>query len=145
MSTFNDLADEDWRIVIDDEISEPTICYPDPSRRGAYVGPLARVYVGCTIENEDGDECLELDGDDGRNLFAVACLPQFADLCKWIDARYGKLGVSENAEFNKFVDELKARVDWIREIIDTRTDEISEDSGPVGFVRFTGPTLRANK
>ena len=140
-TTFDDLAREDWLIMQGDDITEPTIGYRDSSRRGAYVGPLAKVMIGCTIENEDGVECLDLEGADGRNLYAIACLPQFAELFRWIATRYEKLGVSRDNEFNQFVDELKDRVDWIRACIDDRTDEICEDSGPVGFVRFTEPKL----
>lgn len=137
-TTFDDLADENWLILQGDDITEPQIGYREKNRRGAYVAPLAKVMVGCTIENEDGVECLDLDGADGRNLYAIACLPQFAELFRWITKQYAKLGVSESDEYNKFVDDLKARVDWIRACIDDRTDEICEDSGPIEFVRFTG-------
>lgn len=135
--TFDRLANEDWRIMVDEyDINEPMICYPDPDRRGAYVGPLVRVQVGATVENEDGDECLELNGADGRNLYAVACLPHLAALCSWIDRNYASLGVSENDEFNKFADELKARVDWIRALIDDRDMELAATGGAVGFPRY---------
>ena len=136
-TTFDDLASEDWLIMQGDDITEPTIGYRDSTRRSAYVGPLVKVMIGCTIENDDGVECLDLEGADGRNLYAIACLPQFAELFRWITKQYAKLGVSESDEYNKFVDELKDRVDWICATIDDRADEICEDSGPVGFVRFT--------
>jgi len=139
MKNFDSLADEDWRILVDEyEINEPTICYPDPDRPGAFVGPLAKVPVGATVENDDGEECLELDASDGRNLYAVACLPHFADLFRWIVSRYSALGVSENDEYNAFVDELKDRVDWIRECIDERDTEIAATGGSIGFQRWKG-------
>lgn len=137
-TTFDKLANEDWQILVDEhDINQPTICYPDPDRRHAFVGPLALVPVGSTVENEDGEEVLELDGADGRNLYAIACLPQFAELFRWIDAKYAELGVSENAEYNSFVDDLKSRVDWIRDCIDDRDMEIGV-GGPIGFIRFIG-------
>ncbi len=137
MKNFDSLANEDWRIVVDEyDINEPTICYPDPDRGGSFVGPLAKVPVGATVENDDGEECLELDGADGRNLYAVACLPHFADLFRWIESRYSALGVSENDEYNAFVDELKDRVDWIRACIDERDMEIAATGGPIGFQRW---------
>ena len=140
MRNFDSLADEDWRILVDEyEINEPTICYPDPDRRGAFVGPLAKVPVGATVENDCGEECLELDGADGRNLYAVACLPHFADLFRWIASRYSTLGVSENDEYNEFADELKDRVDWIRECIDERDMEIAvAGSTIIGLQRWKG-------
>ena len=121
MSTFYELADQDWRVNVDlCDMNEPTIEYPDPDRPKRMVGPLVTLYVGVTVEDEDGDEALELDGDDGRNLAAVACLPQLAGLCRWIDSEVRKLGVSVDDEYNQFVDALKDRVDWIKDCIDNR-------------------------
>lgn len=137
MKDFQSLSDEDWRILVDEyELNEPTICYPDPNRRGAFVGPLAKVPVGCTVENEDGDEVLEIEGADGRNLYAIACLPQFAQLFKWIDDQYSNLGVSGDDEYNRFVDELKTRVDWITACVNERDMQIGPSSN-IGFSRFT--------
>lgn len=138
MKNFDSLADEDWRILVDEyDINEPTICYRDPDRLGAFVGPLAKVMVGATCESDNGDECLVLDGDDGRNLYAVACLPQVASLFRWIECKYAELPVSENGEYNAFVDELKDRVDWIRECIDDRNAEIGAAGAgaSIGFAR----------
>lgn len=137
MSKFFDLADQDWRVNVDEcDINEPTICYPDPDQRGRIVGPLATLHVGVTVEDEEGEEAIELDGDDGRNLAAVACLPQLAELCRWIDAKYKALGVSADDEFNQFVDELKGRVDWIRDCIDGREPQMHP--GLHGFERYLG-------
>ena len=123
MKNFDSLADEDWRIQIEaHDINEPTICYPDPDRRDCFVGPLVMVHVGVTTEDDEGDDALDLEGADGRNLAAVACLPQFAQLFRWIDSQYDKLGVSENAEYNTFADALKDKVDWIRSCIDDRPE-----------------------
>lgn len=134
MKDFYSLADEDWRIQIDEnELTEPTICYPDPDRRGCFVGPLATVHVGTTVENEDGEEVLDLECADGRNLVAVACLPQIAKLFQWIDNEYAKLGVSENEDYNNFVDALKDKVDWIRTCIDERPETLN--AGQHGFER----------
>ena len=141
MKKFDSLADEDWRILVDEyDINEPTICYRDPDRWGAFVGPLAKVMVGATYESDDGDECLVLDGYDGRNLSAVACLPQFASLFRWIERKHPELGVSENDEYNAFVDELLNRVHWIRECIDERDAEIAATGAgaSIGFARWKG-------
>lgn len=132
MKEFDSLADERWRILVDEhDLNEPTICYPDPDRRGCFVGPLAMVYVGATVEDEDGEEVLDLADSSGRNLAAVACLPKFAELFRWIDKQYAKLGVSESEEYNNFVDALKDRVDWIRACIDDRQEMMN--AGVHGF------------
>jgi hypothetical protein len=141
MSTFFEMADQDWRVIVDDcDITEPTIAYPDQRGRGRMVGPLVKLYVGVTVTDEDGDEALELDGEDGRNLAAVACLPQLASLCRWISKEIAKLGVSENDEYNVFVDELRNRVEWIRECIDER--EPYMHPGEHGFDRYNGREAR---
>ena len=65
MSTFFEMADQDWRVIVDDcDITEPTIAYPDQLGRGRMVGPLVKLYVGVTVTDEDGDEALELDGEE---------------------------------------------------------------------------------
>ena len=137
MKDFDSLANEDWQIMVDEyDINEPMICYPDPDRRGAFVGPLVKVHVGATVEGEDGDEVLDLEGFGGRNLYAVTCLPKFAKLFKWIDSQIYALGVSENDEYNKFVDDLQSRVDFIRSCIDDRDMEIGAHvlyNGTIGF------------
>ena len=147
MRKLDSLADEDWQILVDEyDINKPTICYPDRERRGCFVGPLAKVPVCATFENEDGDECLELDGADGRNLYAVACLPQFAELFRWIDSEYSKLGVSESDEYNAFVDSLKDRVDWIRACIDERDMQIgATGAGSIGFERWRAGSRRSGR
>ena len=126
MINFDSLAEEGWRIQVGAyEIDEATICYPDPDRRGCLVGPLATINVGATVEDEDGEEVLDLEGADGRNLAAIACLPQMAGLFRWIRSEAGKLGVSENDEYNAFVDELTDRIDWITACIDERPETMN--------------------
>lgn len=140
MKDFCSLSDEDWRILVDEfDVNEPTICYPDPDRRGAYVGPLAKIPVGCTVENDDGDEVLDLEGADGRNLFAVACLPQFAELVRWIRAERAKIDQPSPLPIEalmRFLRQLLERIDWIEQCINDRDMEIGAGSGPIGFVRF---------
>lgn len=134
MNEFDSMADEDWQIRVDGfDLNEPSICYPDPDRRGGFVGPLAVVYVGATVEL-DGEEVLDMESADGRNLAAVACLPQMAQLFRWIIQAYSDLGVSENDEYNAFVDELIDRVQWIRNCIDFRPDMMNV--GQHGFIRY---------
>lgn len=138
---FDSLADEDWRIMIDEyDVNEPTICYPDPDRRGAFVGPLAKVHVGCTVENDDGDEVLDLSGASGRNLYAVACLPQFAELLRWAKKEMGSLNAihfDSASQYGRFMIELRERIAWIEACINDRDMEIGSGSGPVGFERFS--------
>lgn len=139
MKDFDSLADEDWRIVVDEhDINEPTICYPDPDRRGCMVGPLVTVPVGCTVENDDGDEVLDLEYASGRNLYAVACLPQLAGLLRWAKAGMESLNpihFDEQTEHGRFMQELRQRIDWIETCINDRDSEIGGGS-VIGFERF---------
>ena len=128
MKTFDSMADEDWRIGVDACcLEEPYIVRPDSHRLGCFAGPLVTVHVNDLTENDDGYEMLDLEGVGDRNLFAVTCLPHFAQLFRWIKQNIGKLGVSESAEYNNFVDSLCDRVDWITALIDERDHEITED------------------
>lgn len=112
MRDFENIADEDWQIVVDKyDLNSVMICRPDESRRGVFIGPMAVINVGCTIETDEGDEVLDLSGEDGRTLFSIACLPHVAGLFRWIKKRYTELGVAESEEYNRFVDELMVRVD----------------------------------
>ena len=137
MRDFFSLADEDWRAVVDEcDLNEVEICYPDPAGRGRMVGPLLKVHVGCTTSDEEGEEVIDMEGADGRNLASVMCLPHLASLCRWITKEVDKLGVSANDEYNTFVDELTNRVDWIRSYIDDREDTLN--AGEHGFERYHG-------
>lgn len=137
MTDLFSLADEDWRAIIDEcDLNEVEICYPDPAGRGRMVGPLVKVFVGSTTSDEEGEEVIDTEGADGRNLAAVLCLPQFASLFRWITKEYDKLGVSESDEYNTFVDELKNRVDWIRQCVDDREETMN--AGEHGFDRYHG-------
>ncbi len=143
MKDFDSLADEDWRIIVDEyDINEPFIGYPDPDRRGCFVGPLVKVNVGATIQSEEGIEVLELDGCDGRNLFAVACLPQLADLMRWTKQAMQKLNsvhFDSQHECGQFMQELRERVAWVEDCINARDTEIGNTGGgSVGFERFQG-------
>jgi len=140
MKDFDSLANEDWKIMVDEyDINKPSICYSDPDRRGAFVGPLAEVHVGATVENEDGDEVLELDGADGRNLYSVACLPHFAELFRWMRDGMNQLNsvhFDSQTEYGQFMRELRDRMEWIAECIDDRDMEIGASSGVIGFERY---------
>lgn len=139
---FDSLADENWCILIDDyDVNEPTICYPDTDRPGAFVGPLVKVHVGTTVENEDGDEVLELDGAEGRNLYAVACLPQLAGLLRWMKGGMASLNpvhFDGQHEYGRFMRELRDRIAWIEGCINDRQMEIGPGSGSIGFEKFEG-------
>ena len=135
MKDFDSLADENWRILVDEyELNEPTIYYPDSDRPGFIVGPIASVHVGATVDDDEGDEALDLEGEDGAILAAVACLPQIANLFRWIDAEYYKLGGIENGEYDSFVHGLKVRIDWIRDCINKRPKVLNV--GQHGFTSF---------
>jgi hypothetical protein len=138
MTDFKSLADEDWRIVVDEaELNEPTICYPDPIRPRALVGPLVMIHVGSTVDNDEGEECLDLEGADGRNLAAVACLPQFAELFRWIGKGMSELNAvhfDSQHDYGRFMQELRARVDWITSCIDDRDETMN--AGMHGFDRY---------
>jgi len=146
---FDSLADEEWRIQIDHyDLNEPFMCYPDPDDPRKFVGPLVTVHVGVTVKDEEGEEVLGMEGDDGRNLAAVACLPQFAELFRWIDRKYKELSIRENIEtwplkaapgtiagdYITFADALKKRVDWITSCIDDRDETMN--AGQHGFAKF---------
>lgn len=134
MSTLDKLADEKWRIFVDEcEPNEPYIGYPDPDNRGRVVGPLIKVMVGDIEENEDGDEVLIIDGDEGRNLLAVACLPQFAGLLRWLESEYQKRDVSNSDDTKRFFAQMKARINWIRDSIDKRDMDIGPTDGSMGI------------
>jgi hypothetical protein len=132
------LAGEDWRIIVDEaDINSPTICYPDPTRRHALVGPLATVHVGCTESDEEGEEVLDLGGADGRNLVAVACLPQMVELLIWIKVHQNKLNpihFDSQSENGRFMQGLQKRVDWILECVNDRDETMG--AGEHGFERF---------
>lgn len=116
---FDELADQRWRILLEaDDINEPSIQAVDPDRRGCFIGPLAVIPVGATTEDSDGIEMLETDSDDGLILAAVACLPQFAELFRWVRNAFG------DAPRSPFVDELLDRVCWIEACIDDRDDAL---------------------
>lgn len=135
---FQSLSEEDWRVLVDEyEINEPTICYPDPVRRGCVVGPLVTVHVGATVDDDCGDEALDLSGADGRNLAAVMCLPQFAQLFKWIREEQKSLELPHPdpvARISRFYRELINRVDWIESCIDDRDEVMS--TGMHGMARY---------
>jgi len=113
-STLATLADEEWRVLADPLEPEATIVRPDRQRGGgAYIGPLATVNISVTTEDEDGEEVIELDNQDGRNLCAIAALPQFAKLVNRINDGAG-------------ADEIRARAEWLSELVDDRDDEMHE-------------------
>ena len=82
MSTLSELAKEDWRFYVDDMAGEAQILKPNPSLRGAFIGPLATIQLKYETEDDDGDSEWFVDGEDGRNLFAIAALPGLARLVR---------------------------------------------------------------
>lgn len=126
---LRNLAGEDWRIQCSADDVEAQIVRPDPDRRGFWIGPLARMPMGSTeiIPTEfDWDEEHEttlLDDQQGRNLFAVAALPQFARLVCWTICELDTLeGIHFDSaqEAGRFHRELRNRCKWLAELIDDR-------------------------
>lgn len=136
------LADEDWRVQIDEcDINAPTIAYSDPDKPRCFVGPLVTVHVGSTVDDDEGNEALDLEGADGRNLAAVACLPQFAELLCWIELEQAKLNSvhfdSQN-EYGQFMLELRERTRWIAACINDRQETMGP--GMHGFDKYRPPS-----
>jgi len=149
---LEDLASESWRIQIDDAEAEANIVMIDKDRRGAFIGPLATVPAGCTElvvgEGGDGDYVTNLmDDADGRNLYAVAALPQFARLVCWIENELEKLGgihFAASSKEGRFHRELKNRCEWIKQLVDER--ERTMDNGThllMSFDEAVEPKMRA--
>jgi len=137
MKTLKDLADQQWRMIVD--VSENTIdvCRPDPDRRGAWVGPLATVNVGSTEEDDDGEEVFDMTASSGRDAVAVALLPHFADLVCWAREQLESLNAihfDSGSQSGRFHRELRDRLDWIIGCVDQRDERLA--SGTHGFHRF---------
>lgn len=128
--TFDSLIDEDWMVHVDrDDINEPYTCRADEGIFGKrWIGPLVKVPVGSTEVDEDGEEVLDLSGPDGRNLAAVACLPEIARLFHWINEQYVQLSDAEDSSYAQMVDELIDRIIKITRCIDQRPETLE-----VGF------------
>jgi len=126
---LRNLADEEWRIRIMAEDAEAEVVRPDPSRRGFWIGPLARMPMGSTeivsagVDGDDEYEATLLDDQQGRNLFAVAALPQFARLVTWAIRELDKLNgihFDSATESGRFHRELRNRCEWIAQTINDR-------------------------
>jgi len=126
--TLRTLAKEDWRIKIDDiDENEVAIFRPDIEKRGAWIGPLASVFLGMVVDDGDGGDAFSLDCQSGRNLYAVAMLPQFAGLVTWIDGELKRIMKQIGDELpDAFLRELKDRIDWLIEAVDRRDESMSE-------------------
>lgn len=141
---LQDLATADWRMLIDpntDE-NEVSIVRPDEGRPGALVGPLATVFMGVTFSDDEGEDKIDLTGEDGLVLRAIAMLPQMAELCCFIRNGLGELmAIVANDEhaaaLRRFCRELKAREEWIREGVSDR-DEDMPASGMHSVSRYRG-------
>lgn len=120
---LRDLATEDWRIQCSSDDAEAQIVQPDPDRRGRWVGPLATIPMGCTEMCDDGEgdyDVILLDNQDGRNLFAVAALPQFARLVCWAMDELEQLNgihFDSTSESGRFHRELRNRCKWLEQLI----------------------------
>ena len=78
-----DITGQRWFMRIDDMDSFPDtvqILRPDPDRRGAFIGPIAEVRVGLAGEDDDGEMCLLMPGEDGLVAYAVHLLPAIAKI-----------------------------------------------------------------
>jgi hypothetical protein len=136
MKTLAELAGEKWYFQpsLDDDNAD--ILRRDKNGR-SWIGPLATVPLGEKFEDEaDGDEAFFIEGEDGRNLYAVAALPQFAALVTWareelkrLDETYSdsaKTLTGEAAENRKFREALAERLAWLTKLVDERDPEMYE-------------------
>ena len=125
------LAAAKWRIRSSAADASAKIVRPDLSRRGVWIGPLATVPLGSwqySID-EDNDAEADLRCEDGRNLFAIAAVPQFARLVEWALAEIEQLNPIHFDSANqsgRFMRELRNRCEWLSELITTRKDSIPE-------------------
>lgn len=115
---LSELAREQWRVMVDEhDINEVELVRPDPDHRGAFIGPLARVMVGLTVENDEGEEVLDMTARDGRTVAMLAALPFFAELVCFIRDNDG-------GDVTRFIREVKRRAQWLSEAIDERDEEM---------------------
>lgn len=99
----------------------------DPEIKGAWVGPLIKVPIGISEEDDDGQQCACFDeGEDGVTLFLAMHLPHIADLLLWANGALAKLnGVhfDSTTEAGNFNVELRGRIDRIICGINGRPDK----------------------
>lgn len=126
------LAREDWRMQPCASVAEARIVMPDRDRRGCWIEPIAEIPTGCTetvIDDGTGPDVLStyettlINNIEGRNLYAIAAIPQMARLITWAMNEMCKLNPihfdSQN-ESGRFMRELRNRMNWIRESIEKR-------------------------
>ena len=115
---LSELAREQWRVMVDEhDINDVDIVRPDPQQRGAFIGPLAEVMVGLTVDNDEGEEVLDMTTRGGRTVMMLTALPHFAELVCFIrDADAG--------DAERFIREVKRRAQWLSEAIDERDEEM---------------------
>ena len=126
--TLRTLAEEEWRIQIDDiDYNEAFIVRPDKERRGTWIGPLATIHLGMTTSDDNGDDAIDLDCQDGRNLLAILLLPQFAELITWADDEMSRIinQIGGGELPDAFLRDLKKRVEWLRGAVDQRGEIIT--------------------
>jgi hypothetical protein len=77
----------------------------------------------------------DLGGADGRNLYAIALLPQFAGLVEWVlaeIARMSGMAMSSFTEHGRFVQELRQRAQALADAVDERPDTLADGIHQVG-------------
>ena len=85
-----ELAKQDWLVRVDLDYGDNTIAYRDPERSGCFVD-LMTVPLGCTEENEDGEEQVDTEGMDVLNLLAVLSILEMVGLLLWVAERLDTL------------------------------------------------------
>lgn len=121
--TLADLATEDWRFQLVPDCNEVEFVRPDYERRGCYVGPLVRMALGATCDDGEGNDAADLAGEDGRNLYVIALLPEFARLVTWGLDELGRLNAihfDQNTEAGRFNVRLRSRLEVLRAAVDAR-------------------------
>lgn len=132
MATLKELAAEDWRLRIETYDAEATIVRPEPG--GTWIGPLATMTIGMMTDDEDGEVAC-MDNQDGRNMVAIACMPQFAELVTWAIAELYKLNpihFDQQSDYGKFTTDLDRRLHWLRALVDERVETLAGGTHELG-------------
>ena len=137
--TLSDLSKQKFRFFVDaDEIHDVVIVRP-AEKPGFVIGPLATVPMGSTEISDEGEEVLELTGEDGLLLYCITALPFFAELVCWINSELDEIADSPIPP--QFVSGLRERAKWLQELIDNRDATVGQ--GTHGFEKFS--TMKEKK